>query len=172
MKERISKALGFGVFRHRIKKYPGAFFSSIVLTIFVSLFIFYFIGQTYPDLKIFDKLLAKAGFKHDMQYTFYSGPPGGMYGTIGKVIDNTRLEDGDIIKNQTSQGGYYNAGKISVEGNIFGLVQQDMINLNDPRFKNAHNLFPIFPERLHIFIKKSILPPGTVPADIQLSANN
>src|SRR6266700_5077557 len=111
---------------YRIRKRRWAALSSFVLALSFALLLCYLMGQIYPEVKLFSKVLSYIGFKHNEQYIFYSGAPGGAYYAIGQAVQGT-FDDGDSVTNQTTTGGSENARRIPVTGDAFGLAQQEMI---------------------------------------------
>src|SRR5882724_8578574 len=162
---------------YRIKKHKKAAALSIVFAIFFSCILYYFAGKAYPDFKPFDKMLNNIlslfGEKHNQRYTFYSGEPGSAYYQIGEGIDIARFSDGDSIKNQSSDGGYDNALKVSKDDKAFALVPKLVIDGEDDQVRRSIQIVtPLFTERVHIFYRKSLFPKlNTADGnEVQLSA--
>jgi TRAP-type uncharacterized transport system substrate-binding protein len=145
-----------GLVGYRIKKYPGSAILSFVFTIAVTCIVYYFINKTYPEFKPLDNWLSYIGKKHDAPYTFYSGKPGGTYYAIGNIIQGKFKDDGDSISNDSTSGGYENLMKVTVEGNAFGIMQEELIKKDDELRKNVQVIAPLFLERMHIFYRKKL----------------
>ncbi len=122
---------GIGTLWYRIKRYPGAALISLGLALLMAVLLCYVTGRLYPDFKLFNTIYSKIFSSHDVQYNFYSGEKGGTYYRIGEVIKGHFDDDGDAIRNCATGGGYDNAMKVTIEGNSFGLIQQEMLKDND-----------------------------------------
>src|SRR5258708_35601690 len=94
---------------------------------------------------------------HDEQYNFYSGEDGGTYYRIGEAIEGRCQDDGDVIHNCRTGGCYDNTMKVTIEGNSFGLIQQEMMRDNDQLRNEVRVVAPIFLERMHILYRKELL---------------
>jgi TRAP-type uncharacterized transport system substrate-binding protein len=142
---------------YRIKRYPVAALISLGLALIMTILLCYLVGRIFPDFKLFNDLSSKIGIAHDIQYSFYSGEKGGAYYAIGEAIEGRFEDDGDSIKNYGTAGGYDNAMKVTIEGNSFGLIQQEMIRDNDQLRNEVRIIAPIFLERMHILYRKELL---------------
>lgn len=157
MKQNLIFKNGIGTLWYRIRRYPGAALISLGLALIMAFLLCYLVGRIYPDFKLFNNLFAKLGAAHNEQYNFYSGEDSGTYYKIGKAIEGRFQDDGDMIHNCKTGGGYDNAMKVTIEGNSFGLIQQEMMKDNDQLRSDVKIITPIFLERMHIFYRKELL---------------
>lgn len=159
---------------YRIKRHKGATILSIMLALFFTYLLYYFVGRAYPDFRPFGKLFGKVSSQmHDQHYTFYSGEPGSVYNLIGQGVDVSSFKDGDSITNQPTEGGYDNAFKVSKDENSFAIVPKVVIDGQDEGIaKSVQVVTPLFTERMHIFYRKSLFGKQNTGGDneLQLSA--
>src|SRR6266403_300628 len=143
MKQPLFFKNGIGTLWYRIKRYPGAALISLGLALIMAFLLCYLAGRLYPDFQLFNNLSSKIGMAHDEQYNFYSGEDSGTYFKIGEAIAGRFPDDGDLIQNCKTGGGYDNAMKVTIEGNSFGLIQQEMMRDNDQLRNEVRVVAPI-----------------------------
>src|SRR5260221_3015383 len=157
MKQNLIFKNGIGTILYRIRRYPGAALISLGLALVMAFLLCYLAGRVYPDFQLFNNLSSKIGMAHDEQYNFYSGEDGGTYYRIGEAIEGPFQDDGDVIHNCRTGGGYDNAMKVTIEGNSFGLIQQEMMRDNDQLRNEVRVVAPIFLERMHMLYRKELM---------------
>jgi len=140
-----------------VGKYPKAAILSFLITILLAGALYYFINRVYPDFNPIGEWLRHVPKLSDADYTFYSGPQGGTYNTIGKFVEGRFDGDDDAIHHKESSGSSENAMKIRVEGSAFGIVQEEDVRKDEDIKNHIKLITPLFLERMHIFYRKVCL---------------
>ena len=64
--------------KYRVQKYPGATVISLLITVLLAIALNNIINKVYPEFNPFGNLVHNIFRIPDAQYTFYSGPEGGI----------------------------------------------------------------------------------------------
>ncbi len=125
---------------------------SMSFTLAVAVYV-YVVEVFDPDKNFVSQVIGPIWGK---SYVFYSGPEGGVYVNIGRILDGeTSRRFGNTFNNVSTSGAFENATLVAGSPASCGITQEDTLAKDDPFREKLNYITPLYMERLHILYRST-----------------